>query len=432
MPNILPTLTNLYDTRGDEVESWLAEQRAIAAPYFYSSVDLRHSGLRIAPVDTNLFPAGFNNLSPAARIRATRQIAGYMAEHFPSAKNILIIPENHTRNLAYFDNLATLETLCKNAGFAVKIGSLALEEKTDFISANGEIITQYPLISQSSLRGAISDVAIQKSQDWIASPLARNDKLIGISNYIPDVIIMNNDMTAGVPEILNGVSQPIIPPTNMGWFQRHKSRHFSEYHKLAADFSEKFGIDEWLISALSKQCGMVDFKDKDSLECLAKSVDKIITKAQKKHEQYGITDVPYVYIKADSGTYGMGIMTVASGAEVLELNKKERNKMQVIKEGARVSEVIIQEGIPTIDKIENAPAEPMIYLIEGVPVGGMYRINDQRDTLGNLNAAGMRFTGMCDEAEKIQGEWKKMKNCNFHAHGIIASIAALAAGREVY
>lgn len=407
MQNILPTLTNLYNTRGDEVESWLAEQRAVAAPYFYSSVDLRHSGLRIAPVDTNLFPAGFQNLSPAARVRATRQIVSYMAEHFPNAKNILILPENHTRNLPYFDNLYVLETLCKNAGFQVKIGSLTLEEKTDFTSANGEIVTEYPLIKNA-------------------------DKIMLMDNFTADVIIMNNDMTAGIPEILQGVSQPIIPPTNMGWFQRHKSTHFAEYHKLAKSFAEKFSIDEWLISALSKQCGMVDFKDKDSLECLAKSVDEIITTAQEKHKQYGIESAPYVYIKADSGTYGMGIMTVSSGAEVLELNKKERNKMQVIKEGARVSEVIIQEGIPTIDKIENAPAEPMVYLIDGVPVGGMYRINDQRDTMGNLNAAGMRFTGMCDEAEDDCGKWQKMQNCNFRAHGIIASIAALAAGREVY
>src|SRR5215212_8886673 len=31
---------------------------------FYASVDLRNSGFKLAPVDTNLFPGGFNNLNP--------------------------------------------------------------------------------------------------------------------------------------------------------------------------------------------------------------------------------------------------------------------------------------------------------------------------------------------------------------------------------
>ncbi len=62
MTQILETLKTLYNTRGDEIESWFKKARINAAPFFYTSVDLRHSGLRLAPVDTNLFPAGFNNL----------------------------------------------------------------------------------------------------------------------------------------------------------------------------------------------------------------------------------------------------------------------------------------------------------------------------------------------------------------------------------
>ena len=36
------------------------------------SVDLRNSGFKLAPVDTNLFPGGFNNLNPGfpAAVRA--------------------------------------------------------------------------------------------------------------------------------------------------------------------------------------------------------------------------------------------------------------------------------------------------------------------------------------------------------------------------
>lgn len=407
MKNILKTLGELYDARGEEIENWLHRQRQIASPFFYSSVDLRHSGLRLVPVDTNLFPAGFQNLSPAARLRAAAQIKDFFTQNYPIAKNILIIAENHTRNLPYFDNLATLEELFKAAGFNIKTGSLALEEAATFTSALGAEVTKFPIVKNAG-------------------------KIILEDGFVPDVLVLNNDLTSGMPDILQDVAQPVIPPARMGWFQRRKSTHFGEYKKLAADFCANFGIDEWLICAQSHQCGMVDFRDKDSLSCLAKSVDAIINAARQKHAEYGIDAEPYVYIKADSGTYGMGIMTVRSGEEVLELNKKERNKMQVIKEGARVSEVIIQEGIPTVDIVDNATAEPMIYLVDGVPVGGMYRLNDQRDALENLNAAGMRFAGMCDESEAEQGKWKKMENCNFRAYGLIAAIAALAAGRENY
>ncbi|MBD3727807.1 MAG: glutamate--cysteine ligase, partial [Moraxella osloensis] len=49
------------------IESWFRCQfRSTPAP-FYASVDLRNAGFKLAPVDTNLFPAGFNNLHPDLR-----------------------------------------------------------------------------------------------------------------------------------------------------------------------------------------------------------------------------------------------------------------------------------------------------------------------------------------------------------------------------
>jgi hypothetical protein len=74
----------------------------------------------------------------------------------------------------------------------------------------------------------------------------------------------------------------------------------------------------------------------------------------------------------------------------------------------------------------------MIYMIDGIPVGGMYRVNGERDGFNNLNAAGMEFKGMCDEAEDECGKWKAVENCHFRSYGIIAAIAALACSREDY
>ena len=47
------------------IEAWFRQQWQLTPAPFYASVDLRNAGFKLAPVDTNLFPAGFNNLNPA-------------------------------------------------------------------------------------------------------------------------------------------------------------------------------------------------------------------------------------------------------------------------------------------------------------------------------------------------------------------------------
>lgn len=409
MNDILDTLKSFYQQRGDDIERWLAEKRKDAEPFFYTSVDLRHSGPRLVPVDTNLFPAGFNNLSPRARARASRFIARFLEENHPKTESVLIIPENHTRNLYYLDNLATLLAMFEAIGIEAKLGSLAAApgQPIALVSQSGHQLTEYPLKREG-------------------------DRLMLENGYAPDLVILNNDMTSGEPEILQNLKQPVLPPADMGWHSRKKSTHFDMYCGMAREFGKAFDFDPWLICAEFHHCGLVDFKEQTGLERVAEGIERVLKRARKKHKEYGIKEEPYVFVKADSGTYGMGIMTARSGGDILDLNKKERNKMQAVKEGARVSTVLIQEGIHTIDRVEGKPAEPMVYMIDGVPIGGMWRVNAERDAESNLNAAGMSFTGMCDEVEDECGQWKAVEDCHFQSFGLIAALAALAAARENY
>lgn len=407
MAAILATLRHLHETRGEEVQHWFAAQRAKCPAFFYSSVDLRHSGFRLVPVDTNLFPAGFNNLSPAARQRASQAIARLFKEQYAQVKRVVIIPENHTRNLAYLENLWVLKSLFETLGIDVQLGSLGAQEKLELETASGKTLVQYPV-----------------SRD--------GNKLMLEGGFEPDLIIVNNDMSTGSPERLRDLAQPVLPPVGMGWYRRRKSVHFAAYRTLLTEFCGVFDLDPWLLGAEFHGCGMVDFKERTGLDCVAKAIDEMIAHSKIKYQQYGIEDEPYVFIKADSGTYGMGIMTVREGSEMLELNKKARNKMQTIKEGVRVSDVLIQEGIPTTDTVGEKPAEPMVYLIDGMPVGGMFRVNASRDAYNNLNASGMEFTGMCDEVEDGMGDWQAVRDCHFRSYGTVAAIAALAAAREEY
>ena len=111
----------------------------------------------------------------------------------------------------------------------------------------------------------------------------------------------------------------------------------------------------------------------------------------EKYREYEIDETPYVVVKADAGTYGMGIMTVRSADEVIALNRKQRNKMSVGKEGLEVSEVIVQEGVHTFETLHDAVAEPVVYMIDRYVVGGFYRVHTGRGKDENLNAPGMHF-----------------------------------------
>lgn len=406
---ILPLLDHILASQANKVTAWFDARFAETPALPYASVDLRHSGVKIAPVDTNLFSAGFNNISRAARGRASERFKTHLARVAPDGRRLLIVPENHTRNLHYLENVRVLAGIIEEAGWEVRLGSLMydLDEAMVLETATG------------------ADIRVE--------PLRREDGRIGTADgFVPDVVLMNNDMTAGAPSILVDLEQPVIPPLSLGWYRRRKSGHFSAYAQVADAFAEEFDVDPWLIQALWHQCGQINFREKAGLGCVARGVDKVLHLTREKYRQYGIESDPYVFVKADSGTYGMGVMTARSGEDILEMNKKTRHKMNVIKEGALNTEVIVQEGVPTVDLIDGESAEPVIYLVDGRAVGGFYRVNKGRGEYDSLNAMGAYFTQMCDEVEpRIEPAGNGGDApCPFRVFGVLGSLAALAAARE--
>ena len=378
---------------------------------FYTSVDLRNSGFKLAPVDTNLFPAGFNNLNPAFFPLCIQAVQALVEHKCPKAAQILIIPENHTRNKFYLESLATLQEIITQAGFLVNIGSTDPELKSNLQikTQSGKNLTIYPLI--------------------------REKNRLRIDGFEPCLILLNNDLSAGVPEILANLDQLIMPPTDLGWAKRTKSMHFNHYRDVALEFSQLIGIDPWLIDPLFKNCGKIDFKNREGESCLAENVAHLLDSIQKKYDQNNIKEDPFVIIKADAGTYGMGIMTVHHPDEVIGLNRKQRNKMAVSKGGREVSGVILQEGVYTFEtwKDPGKIAEPVIYMIDHYVVGGFYRVHSSKSFNENLNSPGMRFEPLAFDDCCISPEKALDADAHpnrFYAYGVIARLALLAAARE--
>jgi len=267
------------------------------------------------------------------------------------------------------------------------------------------------------------------------SPVKRVEDRLLIENFEPCAILLNNDMSTGIPAILEGLQQPILPPLHMGWNSRLKSEHFAIYRKVANEFADMVDLDPWFFDPLFRNCGEINFMKREGENCLRKNVTKLLSEIQLKYDQYGIDKTPFVIVKADAGTYGMGIMTVHDAEEVVELNRKQRTKMSASKGGQDVTQVIMQEGVYTFETWgdELSVAEPVVYMLDHFVVGGFYRVHTERGANENLNAPGMHFEPLAFADSCNVPDATKAPDANpnrFYAYGVIARLALLAAARE--
>ncbi|MFB0915480.1 MAG: glutamate--cysteine ligase, partial [Burkholderiaceae bacterium] len=129
------------------IERWFRLEWMEHTPPFYSSVDLRNAGFKLAPVDTNLYPGGWNNLTPEMLPLAVQAAMAAIEKICPEAKNLLLIPENHTRNTFYLSNVVQLQRIFTQAGLNVRLGTLNPEvtEPTTVSLPNGESVLLEPL-----------------------------------------------------------------------------------------------------------------------------------------------------------------------------------------------------------------------------------------------------------------------------------------------
>jgi glutamate--cysteine ligase len=398
-----------------DIEHWFRTQWLEHSSPFYASVDLRNSGFKLAPVDTNLFPAGFNNLNPEFLSLSVQAAMVAIEKVCPEAHRLLIIPENHSRNTYYIQNVIALTHMLKAAGLDVRVGSLLPEIK-----------------EPTALTG-------QDGQTLLIEPIVREGNRIKLKNaelgdFDSCAILLNNDLSGGIPDVLKHLEQNLIPPLHAGWHTRRKTNHFSAYNQVIADFASMLDIDEWLLNPYFESCEGIDFNARTGEECLAMKVDALLKKIKIKYAEYSIEQEPYVIIKANAGTYGMGIMTVKSADEVRGLNRKTRNKMSVIKEGQQVTEVIIQEGVYTFESIDGAVAEPVVYMIDHFVIGGFYRVHTSRDADENLNAPGAHFVPLAFEKPCTLPDCADSPESvpnRFYAYGVVARLALLAASIEL-
>jgi len=387
------------------IERWFRMEWMEHTPPFYTSVDVRNSGFKLAPVDTNLFPSGWNNLTPEMLPLAVQAAMAAIEKICPEARNLLVVPENHTHNTFYLSNLLQLKRIFHQAGLNVRFGSLnpEIKEPTSFNVPNGEAITIEPLI--------------------------RSDTRLGLKDFDPCTILLNNDLSAGIPGMLEDLhEQFLLPPLHACWSVRRKSRHFQAYEEVAKRFGKLLGMDPWLINPLYAKCGEVDFAAGVGMDSLSSHVDALLTKIRRKYKEYGINDKPFVIVKADNGNCGMGIMTVRDVKDLDLQNIKPQ-------EGLTLTEVIVQEGVLTNERVNDAVAEPVVYMMDRFVVGGFYRVHAERAVDESLSAPGASFVPLAfADSSRLPQPGRKPGSSSpnrFYMYGVIARLAMLAASYEL-
>lgn len=394
------------------IESWIRKQLRDVPPPPYCSVDLRNAGFKIAPVDTNLFPAGFNNLNPAFMPLCIQAALSMMEQTFPGCQRILLVPENHTRNQFYFESVATLQEIFSKAGFDIRVGSLLPELHKPH------------------------EVKLSSGKHLLLEPIHRDGNRVGVAGFDACTILLNNDLSDGLPKILQNIEQRIMPLPQLGWFDRLKSNHFSHYQDVSNEFAQLVDIDPWLINPLFDSCEGVNFIRREGEDILIEKTAALLQAIQKKYDQYELKHRPFVVIKANAGTYGMGIMMVQDVEQIRQMNRKDRSKMSASKGGQEVDKVILQEGVYTFETWgeKESVAEPVVYMIGNHVVGGFYRVHIDRGVTENLNAPGMHFEPLafvqsCNNPDQSCSP----EDCTnrFYAYGVLARLALIAAGREL-
>ena len=183
------------------IERWFRLEWMEHTPPFYSSVDVRNAGFKLAPVDTNLFPGGWNHLTPEMMPLAVQAAMAAIEKICPEAKNLLLIPENSTDSF-YLSNLAQLQRIFYQAGLNVRLGSLSNDIK------------------------APTTVELPGGESVTLEPIVRSKRRLGLKHFDPCTILLNNDLSAGVPGILEDLhEQYLLPPLHAGWPTRRKSTH---------------------------------------------------------------------------------------------------------------------------------------------------------------------------------------------------------------
>ena len=378
-------------SRMGEIKDWFNEKIKGRFIPFYTSFDIRDSSFKVAPVDANIFPAGFNNICDVDRERAASLMEEYLKRHYSKIKVILLLAEEHTENLYYWDNIYIIKSLIEKAGYTVRVcvPGIKMPSSQTLETASGYQVFVSPLEKQTG-----------------------------------DLIISNNDFSTDCP-LPEGI--PCTPMPVMGWNHRRKQDFFIHYNKVADEFASLIGMDPWHFTVKTRLFAPFEVASIENLKTLKEKAQDFLKELEQERPSL-VQEAPFLFLKNNSGTYGLGITTISQPEEIENWNYRTRKSMKAAKGGGGIKELIIQEGIPTsLADGEGQTAEPVIYMAGPHLAGGFLRSHSKKDEKSNLNSPGAVYKRLCVSDLEIQVQGHIMEN----VYGWVGRLGLLAVVDEM-
>ena len=318
-------LTHRLEENRERISEWMAKKRLEVPIPIYGSVDIRDAGWKVAVVDANHFPAGFNNTSPEDEPHLAALLRNHINRKHEGCTWVHLYPESHTRNPGYVENVATIKRLIEAGGFRCTVGSPELE-------GHGSL---------GGITGPLQLDSVEISGDNL---LVDGDK--------PCLVLLNNDLTEGMVGGLG--AHQVSPPPHMGWQRRRKSEHYECLQSYVNEIAAILDIDPWHLMSSWFVSEDKCLEKESCRQILAAEVDEFLARIEAKYQELGIDREPVAFIKNDRGTYGLGIMAVKSGSELLNLSNRKFKRLMYSKGGVDVENFLIQEGVPTAINTDEA------------------------------------------------------------------------------
>jgi glutamate--cysteine ligase len=394
------------------IERWFRLEWMEHTPPFYASADLRNAGFKLAPVGTDLFPSGFNHLTPEMLPLAVQAAMAAIEKICPEAKNLLFIPSGRTQDSFYLAAVQSLVQVFTQAGLNVRLGTL-------------DPAVQAPLT-----------LAVPEGGELVLEPVVRNRSRLGLKNFDPCTILLNNDLAAGVPRVLQHLhEQYVLPPLHAGWTVRRKRQHYQSYEEVAKKFAKLLGMDPWLINPFFATCGQADASTAAGLEAVRSQADALITKVRRKYKEYGINEKPFVVVKADNASDSLGMLVLRDAKDLDVLGTRLAERMLAAGGGQLPAGIVVQEGVPTLERMHSAVAEPVVCMIDRYVVGGYYRVHAERNPDEDLCGPGSSFVPLAfaqsNQLPRPGAKPGASAPNRFYMYGVIARLAMLAASYEL-
>ena len=388
------------------IERWFRLEWMEHTPLFYASVDVRNAGFKLAPVSNNLFPGGWNHLTPAMLPLAVQAAMAAIEKICPEARNLLIIPQNHPDRPDYWRNLTQLRTIFHMAGLNVCLGSINPEVKDSTV------------------------VSLPGGDTLTLEPVLRSTYRLGAKHFDPCTILLNHDLQTGVPGILEDLhEQYLLPPLHAASSVRLKSTYLRCYEEVVKRFGKLIGVDAWLMNPLWDSLPHVNADVAADQDRLREAVEAMLAKVRKRYKEYGIKEKAFVVLKADNHDRSFRA-AVLRDTSTLDAVWERLRAAQALASGEPLT-LVLQEGVHTNERVNDAVAEPVVYLMDRYVVGGFYRVQPpQGDADPQANFVPLAFAESTHLPQPGVAPGASAPN-RFYMYGVVARLAMLAAAYEL-